>query len=943
MTESALAPADSQEMRHALGRLDGISRAAMAAVLGPALPADEPGLAAALRVAPRHRGLLRRWLAALCTAGLLRSDPDGVLHRSGSTTAPEVAELADSYAQLGFPPEMARFHRAALARLPELLSDRITAQELLFAETDVLAALGAYQRNLFTGRLHAQCAELVLDAVRGHPGRPRVVELGGGTGATTEAVLAALAGESAESAESAELAEYVFTDVSPLYTGAATERFGVTSAQLDIDTDFAAQGFAAGGADVVVLGNVLHNATDIAASLRRIHRLLAPGGTLLLLDSVRATDAVLTSMAFLLSPQPGTPYAAEPRQRFTDQRAGTDTVFLSAEEWRAELDAAGFAVRAQLPSDDSPYAAAGQYLWHAVAAPPRVADAAPNATLERALADRGRETVCSVEGMDYPAAAVLAAVSSGAGTDLPPPARRFFAELAGARRAAEQPGYGDGEGDGEPPRTAVLADDPVGAHAALEAWAAGGHVTVAAPDIPPARLLALLEREGITEAVLPLAAVRAVPDAPSAAVTDLSALARVRCCEPGVTAADIAAWAALGPALEKTSAAHVPFGPSGQTADAAAHAGAVGDAALRDVDLGAAVAAIHTVGRAALHSMLNALYRSGCFTREGDVHTTEGILAATGTAPAHHRLLRRWLVVLTHEGLLALDAAEGFRCTVPVAAYGDLDRVWGPAWQQWHAAYGAVGTVEYAQRCAQELPTLLRGDRQAAELLFPQGRVDLARTLYAESVTARYQHHAAAALVAQELRGGSHSGPLRVLEAGGGTGTTTEIVLPELARLTGEPSVTYTFTDISPFFLGHAQERFGNRITYGLLDIDKDPLAQGYAADSCDVVVAGGVLNAAADTDCSVRGLARLLAPGGLLVLTEPTREEYWVLASQAFLMTPPQDARAATGASFLTHAQWRSVLDDAGLLPVADLPEPGHPLEALGHRVFAARKPPTT
>ncbi|WP_051698374.1 class I SAM-dependent methyltransferase [Streptomyces albus] len=916
---------DASRLSADLHRLDHVSRAAMAAVLHPALPGTADGIAARLPVAPRHRSLLRRWLASLTAAGAVRRDEDGVFHAVGPADPPALHELPDRYGRLGFPPAMARLHRAALERLPELLSDRVTLAGLLPQDTDVLTALGAYQRNVFTGRLHARCAELAAGAVaaRGH-GPARVVEIGGGSAATAQAVLEALRGHDAD---------YVFTDVSPLCTAAAAERFGVATALLDVDGDFAAQGFPPGSADVVVAANVLHNAADIPAALRRVRRLLAPGGTLLVIDSAGDCDTVLTSMEFLLSPPASSPHAADPRTRCTDRRAGTDTVFPAAGEWEEDLTAAGLLVRARYPDEADGPAPAGQYLWHAVAPGEGAVD---TSALQAILAGRDGEAVCTVDGSPFDARAVLAAVPPTPAGRLPEEAALFFSGVAEALAAAQPE---PGPEPGPPPHTLVLTGDPAGAEAALHTWARRGRVTAVPSGTPPARLLAALERAQATEAVLPPALVRSLPESPTAALTDLSALARVVCTEPGADPESAAAWAALGPRLVQAA----PPRPGGHraTRDIAETASAAGDAALGGLDPHASAAAAREVSRAALHSMLHTLRQAGCCTRTGERRTRDEITAAVRPAPAHRRLLHRWLTVLTEEGLLSADASGALRCTADPDTYADLDAVWGPARQRWRAAHGSDATVTYARSSAGELLALLRGERSAAGLLFPRGRTDTARSLYRESATARYQHHAAAALTAGHLRETDSGRVRRVLEAGGGTATTTEVVLPALERLTGTP-VEYLFTDVSPFFLDHARDRFGDRLRYGLLDIDRDPVEQGHAAGTFDAVVAGGVLNAAVDTDRSVRGLTRLLVPGGLLVLTEPTREEHWVLASQGFLLADPGDARAATGASFLTHDQWRAVLDEAGLLPVADLPAAGHPLHPLGHRVFAARRPAT-
>lgn len=451
-------------------------------------------------------------------------------------------------------------------------------------------------------------------------------------------------------------------------------------------------------------------------------------------------------------------------------------------------------------------------------------------------------------------------------------------------------------------------------------------------DHDAARVLAKLERSGAEDVLLPAATVRALPAQPAAPLADLSALRRIRYHgEPLEPAEEDAVRATFGVDL-----LHVRSG----VADVGGVVVAAAEAAERElsgVGLESAVAAVRGFGHTALLSMLNAFHRCGLFTARGGTHTPAEIATATGVAPGYRKLLGRWLDVLTVEGLLR-DEGGALRAVPEPGEYSDgaLRRKWQEAERGWLATTGAARTVEYARHNAERLPELLSGRRRAVDLLFPEGRTDLAAALYRENVTGRYQHAAVAGLAG--ALAARWPAPPRVLEVGAGTGATTERVLPTLAAM----DVEYHYTDVSASFLDEARARWRGYpwVRFGRYDIDAAPGEQGYEPGSFDVVLGGGVLNAARDTDASVRWLTELLCPGGWLVLTEPTEEEFWILTSQAFLMTEAGDDRAASGATFLTLPQWNRVLDAAGLHRVAGLPPDGHPLAALGHRVFAATRP---
>ncbi|MFI7638945.1 class I SAM-dependent methyltransferase [Nonomuraea sp. NPDC049400] len=486
-----------------------------------------------------------------------------------------------------------------------------------------------------------------------------------------------------------------------------------------------------------------------------------------------------------------------------------------------------------------------------------------------------------------------------------------------------------------PSRVAVLAPlSGFGGDAVLASWSAGATVVYGQGPWTPARALAFLERTAADVAVLPAALARALPAQPAAALTDLSALTRI-VCDPGpITEEEVdAVQGTFTVELVQTA---VPKAQEemrrlvGDTATAA-------DRELRGIDLEAALDVLDRLGRTALLSMLNALHRRGLFATSGDCHTADEVMSRTRVIPRYRRLLRRWLAVLTQEGLL-LDEAGGLRAVPAAGEYADavLRHAWHEVERAWLATMGAAGTIEYARRSAERLPELLSGECQAVGLLFPEGRMDLAEAQYRENLVGRYQHRAVAALVGGIAASWREGRPLRVLEVGAGTGATTERILPALA----ETDVDYLYTDISAYFVNQAVERLRPYpwVRFGRFDIDLEPDTQGFAPASFDVVIGGGVLNAAQDTDASVRRLTELLVPGGWLVLTEPTVEEFWVLISQAFLMPDARDDRADAGTTFLSLPQWHDVLDRAGLDRVAALPEDGHPLARLGHMLFAAR-----
>lgn len=570
--------------------------------------------------------------------------------------------------------------------------------------------------------------------------------------------------------------------------------------------------------------------------------------------------------------------------------------------------------------------------------------------------------------------------------------RAVFCESVAALRDALGP---------SPARTAVLSPlAGFGGDAAFASWSAGAavhHHVVDASAASPAKALSFLERAAPDCAIVSAALLRGLLAHPAAAIADLGALRRIvydaGAGAGGALSAEssaavrhvfgaelvdrIAGEAGLVPVERElrraeqeaariaelvmshpsvAAAAVIPSDgdgwaifavPAKRARDDAdgdasgprliANVTAALDAELAGTDVNRAIAAVERLGRTALLSMLNALGRSGLFTDTAAAHTVDEVLARARVAAAHRPLIRRWLRVLTEQKLLRRDG-DLLSAVGPIGDHSDaaLARAWDELKGEWLATVGATGTIDYAVRNSDRLPDLISGAVRAVHLLFPEGRTDLARALYRESIAARYQHRAVSLLVSRIAREWPGQRPVRLLEVGAGTGATSESLLPELSGA----EVDYLYTDVSRYFLDQAAPRLaGHRcVRFGLYDINVAPRDQGFVPNSFDVIIGGGVLNAARNTDASLRWLNELLGPGGWLVLTEPTVEEFWVMASQAFMLDDASDGRAETESTFLSLPQWNAALDGAGLQRVLGLPRDGHPLERLGHRVFAAR-----
>ena len=317
------------------------------------------------------------------------------------------------------------------------------------------------------------------------------------------------------------------------------------------------------------------------------------------------------------------------------------------------------------------------------------------------------------------------------------------------------------------------------------------------------------------------------------------------------------------------------------------------------------------------------------------------ILARTEAEKPYRRLVRRWLRALTERNLLSCDGSGRYGGAPPADA-GSLDRAWVRAQElQRDIDPGATELLTYFRACAEHLPALLRGDLDPLQLLFPDGRFEVARSLYAGTLLNRCSARTLAAAVAEMATLDRHVSPLRVLEVGAGVGGTTADLVAALAG----HRVDYLFTDLSQFFVNAAREQFATepQMRFGVFDLERDAREQGLAPNGFDVVVADDVLHSTRDVAEALARLRELLVPGGWLVFAEMTRDQYQIMVSLELLTRVDEaagdfvDLRRGHDQTFLTHAQWLDVLAAAGAEPVLTLTTADHPLAKSGMQVLAA------
>ncbi|WP_017589678.1 non-ribosomal peptide synthetase [Nocardiopsis ganjiahuensis] len=360
------------------------------------------------------------------------------------------------------------------------------------------------------------------------------------------------------------------------------------------------------------------------------------------------------------------------------------------------------------------------------------------------------------------------------------------------------------------------------------------------------------------------------------------------------------------------------------------------ESATAELDRDALESFLEAMRSTALGALTRTLTEAGLF--HGGGHTADEVVAALDADRRHHRLVRRWLDALCEAGRLRRDG-DRFDGLTPVSAQ-EQSRAWTRLNELERSVDYGTEVLEYMRTCSDRLPELLRGDLDVRSLLFPGSGTDTAAGAYRDNLAIRHLNSATAAALAEAASTRTSDRPLRVLEIGAGVGGTTE----EVVRALAGHDVEYLFTDVSPFFVNEARERFADFpwVRFGLFDLNRPLADQGHAPNSFDAVVAANVLHNAVDADAALARIREVLAPAGHLLFIETTLErDPALLVSMEFLEGLDgghRDARTERDQTFLTRDQWATALESAGATEPLVLPTAGDRLTGTGQSLYLTR-----
>jgi malonyl CoA-acyl carrier protein transacylase len=298
-----------------------------------------------LGASPLYLHLIERWLRLLARSKMLRNDGTDYICDQPLEDHDLEANLAKARVQLNDAP-LSDYLENCARRLFQVITGRQSALETLFPDGSFELAENLYRRSASMRYFNALAAAGVESLITARGASPmRVLEIGAGTGGTTSSLLSLFPPD---------LSSYWLTDVTPVFLDRARKIFGnipfVHFQQFDLERDAAVQGLAEGSFDLIVAANAVHATRNLRDALRRIRSLLAPGGTLLLIESTEHLSWFDMSTGLI-----------EGWQHFDDDLRNNNPL-LAATAWLPALRAAGFDEAGAWPPEGTAEAQLGQHV-----------------------------------------------------------------------------------------------------------------------------------------------------------------------------------------------------------------------------------------------------------------------------------------------------------------------------------------------------------------------------------------------------------------------------------------------------------------------------------------------------------------------------------------------------------------------------------------------------
>jgi len=284
---------------------------------------------------PRYQQLVSHWLNVLVEKGELQQEGQNITHLRPLTTETVNTLLEKAQRQWASDPQWNNLQYVS-ENLVTVLRGEKEPRELFFTHNLDLPEKSVqeeYSLFLHYNAIMRACLKQVVKLLPTTV-KLRILEIGAGTGMTTDVVLPVLP---------AQQTHYTFTDITQFFLNRAQQKFStypfVDYRWLNLNKSPQEQGYEPQSFDVVIATLSLHVTQKVGTTLQYVHSLLAPGGLFIIWEITQPQLDFAIVEGLVMEP-------------LEDGERNQCHPFLSKEQWYEVLRKSGFVKMESFPKTD---------------------------------------------------------------------------------------------------------------------------------------------------------------------------------------------------------------------------------------------------------------------------------------------------------------------------------------------------------------------------------------------------------------------------------------------------------------------------------------------------------------------------------------------------------------------------------------------------------------
>lgn len=310
---------------------------------------DYQSIIRSLNVKDNYKDIIKRWLNYLARNDYIVETETGnyifdQIDNSQLDILFEWLELENTWHKNIMPMSVIKYFKAHIQYMDQILKGDKSVNMLLFDQGENDIANDLYSQTAISIFINEQIGQYIKSLSENDS--LSILELGAGTGATTQKVL--------DKVSESFTGHYVFTDISKYFLVSAEEMFRhyqfMQYKILDIDNIEDNPIFNKQKFDVIVAVGVINNSKNIKSLLNRLNKMLNKNGKLIIGEAYGESAVMLISQSFMM---------IEPE----DERKYNNLTFLPLKSWYEIFDETGFNLLTKTPHQTDELSSFNQALF----------------------------------------------------------------------------------------------------------------------------------------------------------------------------------------------------------------------------------------------------------------------------------------------------------------------------------------------------------------------------------------------------------------------------------------------------------------------------------------------------------------------------------------------------------------------------------------------------